>query len=160
MVGDLMIYFLSSVFFSHFTFTDLFFHFSFLQIKTISWLWFRIQQNKPLTWLPASFLNLIAPKYNSGNHVDRLAYGNYLRAHSGRSSDLRGLQPRPSRQSCPSAASVPEFPGGSFPPSLEQEPVRSLHPASSWPSVHFVTFGQGCFSLTKNSWNAYPAVCL
>lgn len=36
MVGDLMIYFLSSVFLSHFTFSDLFFHFSLLQIKTIS----------------------------------------------------------------------------------------------------------------------------
>lgn len=40
------------------------------QIKTISWLWFRIQLNKPLSWLPASFLNLIAPKNNNVNHVN------------------------------------------------------------------------------------------
>ena len=51
------------------------------QIKTVSWLWFRIQLNKPLSWLPASFLNVIAPKSDNINHVNQLAGGNLLRAY-------------------------------------------------------------------------------
>lgn len=157
-----MIYFLSSVFFSHFTFNDLFFHFSLLQIKIISWSWFRIQLNKPISWPPTSFLNLMPPKVNSVNHVNQLAGGNHLRAHTDQSCDHSGLQlcaTPPQSSLCWPVA--PEFPGGpSFLKSRfwSQEPKRSPHPASFWPLVHFVTLGKGCFSLTKNNWNAYPAV--
>lgn len=58
---------------------------------------------------------------------------------------------------------------GQLSPSSREGPLSSSlgfgaraceKPTPFWPSVHFVALGKGCFSLTKNNWNAYPAVCL
>lgn len=119
------------------------------QIKTISWLWFRIQLNKPLSWLPASFLNVIAPKSDNINYVNQLAGGNHLRAYL----DWSSAQ---SHQSHPSAGQSPLNSWEdllSSPPDFGARALNSPHTLlpSIWPSVHFVTLGKVCFSLTKNN---------
>lgn len=81
------------------------------------------------------------------NHVNHLAGGNHLRAYLDQPSDQ-------SHQSHPPAGQSPLNPWEgllSSPPDFGARALSSPHPTSSWPSVHFVTPGKGCFSLTKNN---------
>ena len=125
----------------------LFFMFPFLQIKTISWLWFRIQLNKPLSWLPASFLNLMPLKNNSVNHVHWRARGRHIGALPGWSVTQWAAAPPPTSF----LASCLWFPGRRI---MSRFWSKSLWEAQAPFPSDFVALGKGSFSLTKNNQNA------
>ena len=126
------------------------------QTTTISWLWIRIQLNKPLSWPHVSFLNLMPPKNNSSNHVNWLRGGNHLRADADQASDQGRLQLYPTPpKSLLCGPATPEFPGG---PSFSS-PGFGVWTSETPTPCFLLTFSSHCcpeighFSLTKINWN-------